>query len=158
MRTARAEKEEATKKSCPHCQITYKHWVSYDSHVESCKRNKLEKEKSEKEKPKIVEKEDDKKPIKCIICLEMFTGSKALREHMFVHHTKRGAPYECKVCQETFTDKGGLICHNALKHRSNAKETVLTPERRRLHCEPCNLSFQNSGDYICHQVLDHKKK
>lgn len=147
-------------KSCSHCKLTYKHWVSYEDHVKTCaEQKKMEKEKLAKEGPKPKEKEvDDKKEVKCIVCLKKFMGTKNLREHMQVHQPKKGPPFECKTCHETFSDKGGLICHNALKHRANITEPIMKSERKKLHCVDCDEHFQNSGDYICHQVLYHKKK
>lgn len=152
LQSAKQEKEEALKRQCPHCKMVYKHWVSYDDHVKNCKGPK-DKDGKDKNAP-----EDDDKERKCVICLIMFKGTRALREHMEVHQPKKGPSHHCKICNENFTSKGGLICHNALKHRAGVTEPIIAPERKKHHCVLCNETFETSGDYICHQVLKHKKK
>lgn len=155
LRKKREEKEEALKKSCPTCGLTYKNWASFDDHVKSCSKNKSSKEKEEEEEEK---EEDVGKIIKCIVCLKRLNGRKALREHMKEHQVKKEPTYECKTCKEVFPDKGKLICHNALAHRPVPIEPIVKPGKKKLHCEACNEDFENSGDLICHEVLHHKKK
>ncbi|KAK3918116.1 Zinc finger protein 521 [Frankliniella fusca] len=150
--SAKQEKEEALKKQCPHCKMVYKHWVSYDEHVANCK-GPSEKDLKNKNPP-----EDDDKVRKCVICLTTFKGTRALREHMEVHQPKKVPNHHCKICNENFPSKGGLICHNALKHRAGVSEPIMAPERKKHHCVLCNETFDSSGDYICHTVLKHKRK
>lgn len=81
--------------------------------------------------------------VQCMICMETFSQSFTLKEHMRVHTGDK--PHNCSICQKTFRHTTNLQRHAEIHTLS-----------KHFDCGLCEKTFRRKAHLIKHQKTIHK--
>ena len=117
--------------------------------IEEPKSDHVNPKKRQKQDNCLHHKDEEKKHVKCSICVISFSKNSSLNQHNESVHEGR---FECSDCNNVFGIKSALIQHIESVHKlKNQNETVFK-------CNTCNEEFLRQSSYRQHIESVHEVK